>query len=265
MVSHHFSTHPPINGHSMPNKELSALEKGKQVAAYACADAHIHNGMRLGVGSGATIKFLIEWLKEKYSKQELSDIKCVPTSYQTRQQLHEAGLPVESLDTLNSLDLAIDGADEVDVNLTCIKGGGGCLLQEKIVQCCAKRFILIANAEKHSEVLGQNYENIPIEVVPCGLAPVRRWIKERHGGECVLRMDRRGCFPVITENHNFILDWHFPKPVAKDKDWHKAHQSLINIPGIVETGLFVGVAECAYFGASSGEVIVVNSNRANGK
>lgn len=216
--------------------------------------------MRLGIGSGSTIKFLIDWLKEKVANGELKDIRCIPTSYQTRKWLNDARLQVESLETLNILDLTIDGADEMDHSLTCIKGGGGCLMQEKIVQSCADKFILIGDHEKLSNTLGEKFKRIPIEVIPYGCDPVKRWIEERQGGYCVLRMDQRGCFPVITENHNYIFDWHFPV-ASQNTDWVKVHHSLVTIPGVVETGLFVNVAKLAYLGSPDGQIRCVEAKQ----
>uniref|UniRef100_A0A915DGG1 ribose-5-phosphate isomerase n=1 Tax=Ditylenchus dipsaci TaxID=166011 RepID=A0A915DGG1_9BILA len=240
---------------------LSEIQMAKKVAAYACAQDHIRSGMAIGVGSGSTIKFLIDWLHEKYSSGQLTNISCVPTSYTTRQWLQHSNLPVQSLENLNSLDITIDGADEVDSNLTCIKGGGGCMLQEKVVQSCAKRFILIGDSEKFSDVLGKCQKTIPVEVVPYASAPVKRWITERLGGQCHLRMDQRKCFPVITENSNYIFDWEFPQPVDQDKDWQKVHQNLISLPGVVETGLFINVAQQAYSGMANGTVKVMSSSQ----
>ncbi|KAI1727833.1 ribose 5-phosphate isomerase A (phosphoriboisomerase a) domain-containing protein [Ditylenchus destructor] len=261
MSNHIHSTNSPQmdlkNG--MPKNDYSALsdaQRAKQIAAYACAEKEIQSGMRIGVGSGSTVKFLIDWLQENCASGKITDIQCVPTSFTTRRWLLDAKLPVQSLETLNTLDITIDGADEIDADLTSIKGGGGCLLQEKIVQSCAKKFILIGGDSKYSTVLGKCCKSIPVEVVPYGLVPVEKWIVEKQGGECQLRMDAKKCFPVITENHNYILDWHFPQPVPEDKNWAEVHQTLISIPGVVETGLFHNVAEKAYLASPNGTVLI---------
>jgi len=241
--------------------DLSPTERSKHYAAYACAEAEIRSGMNLGVGSGSTIKYLIDWLHEKCTNGQINYINCVPTSYQTRQWLREAQIPISSIEDLSRLDLTIDGADEVDAQLTCVKGGGGCLLREKVVQTCADRFILIGGVEKYSDVLGQFYPSCAIEVVPFAYTPVDRWITEKLGGKCVLRMDQRKFFPTITENNNYILDWHFPNPVVPGTDWSKVNQTLLSIPGVVETGLFVGVAELGYFGTPEGKIIKATPNK----
>jgi len=135
-------THSCTSISSSTSDLMSPAEVAKRYAAYACGDAQIRSGMRLGIGSGSTVRYLIEWLEEKVNSGQLKDIQCVPTSYQTRRWLQNAKLPHQDLETLNELDLTIDGADEADYSLNCIKGGGGCLLQERLVQACAKRFIV---------------------------------------------------------------------------------------------------------------------------
>ncbi|KIH61212.1 ribose 5-phosphate isomerase A, partial [Ancylostoma duodenale] len=120
--------------------ELSPIEKAKRQAAYTCAEKNIASGCRLGVGSGSTVKYLVEYLEASVKSGKLQNITCVPTSFLTKKWLLDAGLPVTDLDGTPELDVCIDGADEVDAHFTCIKGGGGCLAREKIVQNAAKKF-----------------------------------------------------------------------------------------------------------------------------
>uniref|UniRef100_A0AC34Q3R2 Ribose-5-phosphate isomerase n=1 Tax=Panagrolaimus sp. JU765 TaxID=591449 RepID=A0AC34Q3R2_9BILA len=117
------------------------IEKAKKYAAYSCGEYFIKSGQKIGVGSGSTVKYFVEFLKEKYHQKLLQNIICVPTSFMTRKWLLEANLPVKTLEEEYELDIAIDGADEVDENLNLIKGGGGCLTQEKIVQFSSKTFV----------------------------------------------------------------------------------------------------------------------------
>uniref|UniRef100_A0A914HQI4 ribose-5-phosphate isomerase n=1 Tax=Globodera rostochiensis TaxID=31243 RepID=A0A914HQI4_GLORO len=191
-------------------------------------------------------------LKWQHEQKLITDIRCVPTSIQTRHWLLAANLSVYSPDELDQLDLAIDGADEVDEDLNCIKGGGGCLLQEKIVQSCAKRFVIIGGLDKYSQRLGQSFEFIPIEISPIGYVPIQRWITEKFGGECSLRMFK--CSPVLTENHNFMIDWKFPKAFASEANWKAVNRQILCLPGVAETGLFIGVAEKAFFATPEGQV-----------
>ncbi|MFH4980670.1 hypothetical protein AB6A40_007379 [Gnathostoma spinigerum] len=230
----------------------ATLENAKRAAAFAAGENHVFSGCRLGVGSGSTVKYLVEFLADRTKKGVLKNIVCVPTSFLTRKWLLDAGLQLTTLEQTPELDVCIDGADEVDAELNCIKGGGGCLTQEKIVQTCAKHFFVIADIGKDSKVLGEKFHHLPIEVVPSAYVPVMRWIQNREGGECVLRMAVKKCGPVITDNNNYIIDWNFPKD--KSHDWAALHQRLVNLPGVVESGLFVGVAEKVYFATPDGSI-----------
>lgn len=158
------------------------------------------------------------------------------------------------------IDLTIDGADEVDQNLTCIKGGGGCHLQEKLLAFYAEKFIVIADFRKKSIQLGQNWsQGIPIEVLPSAYVLVQNRIQKLYGGKVVLRefsgSGRGKAGPVITDNGNFIIDWIFEEKDHKiDYDWKLINQEIKLIPGVIETGLFIELAKVAYFGNSDGTV-----------
>ncbi|XP_042186340.1 ribose-5-phosphate isomerase-like isoform X1 [Oncorhynchus tshawytscha] len=210
----------------------------------------VSNNQVVGVGSGSTIVYAVDRLAERV-RQEKLNIVCVPTSFQARQLILQHGLTLSDLDRHPELDVAIDGADEVDAALTLIKGGGGCLTQEKIVAGCAKHFIVIADFRKDSSVLGQQWKKgVPIEVIPMAYVPVSRTIAKRFGGEAVLRMAVSKAGPVVTDNSNFILDWKF----EHTHNWKEVNIAIKMIPGVVETGLFVGMAERVYFGMEDGNV-----------
>ncbi|KAK3573865.1 hypothetical protein QTP86_032864 [Hemibagrus guttatus] len=210
------------------------------------------NNQVVGVGSGSTIVYAVDRLTERV-RQEKLNIVCIPTSFQARQLILQHGLSLSDLDRHPDLDVAIDGADEVDDSLTLIKGGGGCLTQEKIVAGCAKHFIVIADYRKDSKTLGQQWKKgVPVEVVPMAYVPVSRAITRRFGGEAVLRMAVSKAGPVVTDNSNFILDWKFEHA----QNWKEVNTAIKMIPGVVETGLFVGMAERVYFGMEDGSVKV---------
>uniref|UniRef100_A0AC35TU88 Ribose-5-phosphate isomerase n=1 Tax=Rhabditophanes sp. KR3021 TaxID=114890 RepID=A0AC35TU88_9BILA len=247
------------SNHSSSNSSLSSstfgMEAGKDAAARACALKHIKNGSRIGVGSGSTVKYFVNYLKEKVEAGELKDIECVPTSFLTRKWLLDANLPTKTPDTLSSLDVCVDGADEVDSSLNCIKGGGGCLTQEKIVQASAVKFYIIADSTKQANFLGERWTTIPLEMVPFGYVPAINRIHKELGGRCELRMAHKKCGPVITDNNGYIVDWHFPQSYCnKEHDWKKTNDILINIPGVVETGLFLNVADEVFFATNEGTV-----------
>jgi len=244
------STSAPLNGMSA---DLSDADKSKRAAAFACGEDHVRSGQKIGVGSGTTAKYLVEYIKEKFNSGELTDICCVPTSFLTRKWLLEAGLPIATPEQVPTLDIAIDGADEIDGKFACIKGGGGCLTQEKIVQSCASKFILIAGKDKLSTYLGQTFKYIPIEVVPFAYNPVRHWVEKQHGGHCELRMSKTKCGAVITDNNNYILDWHFPES-SIETDWNAINTSILCRAGVVETGLFIDSVNYTYLGSADGDV-----------
>lgn len=229
----------------------TSLEAAKRLAAIKAVDVYIKNNSVVGIGSGSTVVYAIQRLAERVKAEQLN-VTCIPTSFQARQLLLENNLNVSDLEVYPELSVCIDGADEVDSNLTLIKGGGGCLLQEKIVASCAKELIVIADYTKNSRRLGDQYKKgIPIEVVPLAYVPVRNKIKGLFAGELVLRMAVAKAGPVITDNGNFILDW---KDFNQDLDWGKVNQEIMMIPGVVETGLFIGMAKKAYFGLADGSV-----------
>ncbi|XP_022906310.1 ribose-5-phosphate isomerase [Onthophagus taurus] len=232
-------------------RKMSDLSAAKKKAAETAVNEYVFNRCKIGVGSGSTIVHAIDRLAERVQKENLN-ITCVPTSFQTRQLLIKYELPVSDLEQTPVLDVCIDGADEVDADLNLIKGGGGCLLEEKIVASCAKQLVIVADYTKNSRALGDQYKKgIPIEVVPMSYAPVKNKLKSKFCGEFVLRMAVMKAGPIITDNGNFILDW---KNFDQTLDWKAVNKEIIQIPGVVETGLFIGMAKKAYFGMVDGSV-----------
>lgn len=236
----------------MVSTELSPIEKAKRDAAYACAKKHVYPGCKLGVGSGSTVKYLVEYLESAYKSGALPELVCVPTSFMTKKWLVDSGLPVSDLDCTPALDVCIDGADEVDADLTCIKGGGGCLAREKIVQHASKKFLVIADHTKEAVSLGDRYQFLPIEVLPFASTPVCLEIPRLFGGTAGLRMAMKKAGPVITDNGSYIIDWVFPK--QKKMDWKAVQAKLADTPGIVDTGLFIDVVDEVFFAYADGSV-----------
>lgn len=229
-----------------------AVNQGKKIAAYKAVDDWVTGHMNLGIGSGSTVEYVVERLAQKVHEEKYK-VVCVPSSFQAAQLIIKHGLILSSLDITPVLDVGIDGADEADENLTLIKGGGGCLLQEKIVAHNSNRFIVVADFTKKSVNLGDKWQKgIPIEVIPLAYVPIKKQIEDTFKGECVLRTGSGKAGPVVTDNGNFILDWKFPND--RKHNWRDVHLKIVNIPGVVETGLFIGMAEKAYFGMSDGTV-----------
>jgi ribose 5-phosphate isomerase A len=220
---------------------LSAGSASKKKAAMR-AVKHIENGMVLGLGSGTTVSFAIKFIGEMIATDKLYDILGVPTSIQTAFEAIKAKIPLTSLDEHPQLDLGIDGADQLDVKLNAIKGGGGALMREKIVAAACKEYILIADDSKLTDVLG-NGKVVPIEIHPFGVTPALKGV-EKLGAKVSLRLSSGKLGPLVTDNGNYIIDADFG-PIA-DPWW--LNRELHAIPGIIETGMFLGYAHLAYVG-----------------
>ncbi|XP_003484780.1 ribose-5-phosphate isomerase [Bombus impatiens] len=231
--------------------KMGPLESAKKVAAYKAVDEYVKNNSVIGIGSGSTIIYAVHRIVERVKEENLN-VVCVPTSFQARQLILNNHLRLGDLESYPQLDCAIDGADEVDSDMNIIKGGGGCLLQEKIVASCASQFIIIADYTKNSQKLGENYkQGIPIEVVPMAYTVIQKRIEDNYGGFVKVRMALAKAGPVITDNGNFILDWHFPQHLS---NWNKINIDISMMPGVVETGLFIKMAEKVFFGMPDGSV-----------
>uniref|UniRef100_A0A0C9QG61 ribose-5-phosphate isomerase n=2 Tax=Fopius arisanus TaxID=64838 RepID=A0A0C9QG61_9HYME len=231
---------------------MGPLETAKKAAACKAVDEFVKTNSVVGIGSGSTVIYAVHRLAERVKDEKLK-IVCVPTSFQARQLIVNSHLVLGDLETHPRIDCVIDGADEVDEELNLIKGGGGCLLQEKIIASCAEDMIVIADYTKNSERLGQQYKKgIPIEVIPMAYVPIQRKIEDNYGGLAKIRMAIAKAGPVVTDNGNFILDWHFPDDL--EKSWKVINSEIKMIPGVVETGLFINMAKKAYFGMADGTV-----------
>eukprot|EP01111_Echinosteliopsis_oligospora_P011962 TRINITY_DN4056_c0_g1_i1.p1 TRINITY_DN4056_c0_g1~~TRINITY_DN4056_c0_g1_i1.p1 ORF type:complete len:247 (+),score=56.57 TRINITY_DN4056_c0_g1_i1:105-743(+) len=189
---------------------MASVEDAKKKAAVQCVNDHIVSSHQvIGIGSGSTIVFAVERIKEKVKEDKLEGLVFIPTSFQSTQLINQAGLKLGDVNQYPVIDVAIDGADEVDEHLNCIKGGGGCQLQEKIVAFYAKKFVVIADYRKDSKQLGDQWKKgVPIEVLPIARVPVMKKIEEM-GGKPTLRMAVMKAGPVITDNGNLIVDADF--------------------------------------------------------
>jgi len=214
------------------------------------AAALVDNGMVVGLGTGSTTAFAIEALGRRVD--EGLDIKGIPTSYQSRMLAIEWGIPITSLDQDPVLDIAIDGADQVDANLFVIKGGGAAHTNEKIVAWSARRFVVLVDEKKIVDTL---IHPVPLEVIPEALELVKRKVMEL-GGNPQLRMAVRKDGPVITDNGNLIVDVDFgeiPEP-------GKLALQLSACTGIIEHGIFDNANE-VYVGMRDGTVKILKCNR----
>lgn len=208
----------------------------------------VRPGMRLGLGTGSTAAFLVRLLGERMGD---ADLLCVSTSSRTEKLAQECGLNTASLEEAGRLDLTIDGADEFDAALNLVKGGGGALLQEKIVASASSRMVVIADESKSVETLGAF--PLPVEVVRFGWKSTMEHIREQIAGEDVggraaaLRM--AGDNPFVTDEGHYIIDL----SLERIGDAPGLAARLNNLPGVVETGLFIGIASAVVVGKTNGE------------
>lgn len=230
--------------------ELSPIDKAKFVAAKRAVD-YVEDGMRVGLGTGSTAAWMVRCLGELVRQDGLR-IKGVPTSTRTAALAREVGIDVISLDEAKWLDLTIDGADEFDGELNLIKGGGGALLQEKIVATASDQMIVIADVGKEVETLGAF--PLPIEVIPFGWQTTRALVEEMLismdvlGRDVTLRMN--GDRPFITDEGNHILDLH----LNRIGNARQLAMVLNQVPGVVENGLFIDICDIVIVGYGDGRV-----------
>jgi ribose 5-phosphate isomerase A len=222
---------------------VDPVQEAKRNAALA-AVKHVKDGFVVGLGSGSTAAFAIEALGERVKREKLH-IMGVPTSYQAFLLAVECGIPVTSLDEHPDVDVTIDGADQVTPELYLIKGMGAALAREKIVAAASKLNIVIADEHKKVKLLGAKGQGVPVEVLPFAIALVKRKITAV-GGKPVLREGKGKLGPTITDNGNAILDSYFGEIAAPAELDVKVKM----IPGVVETGFFVGLTDIAYVGTA---------------
>lgn len=228
--------------------DLTAL---KQQAAEQAVEA-IESGMIVGLGTGSTAVFAVRRIGQLLADGRLRDIAGIPTAEVTAREAESAGVPLGTLDDYPSVDLTIDGADEIDPDLNLIKGLGGALLREKIVASASRRLIIIADETKRVQRLGTRAP-IPVEVIPFARRPVAEYLVSL-GATVVER--RRDGQPFITDEGNIILDCHFAAPFDPP-----AIARLIRArPGVVEHGLFLGMATQAIVAGVGGIVVLTRPN-----
>ena len=224
--------------------DLSPADRAKFIAAKR-AVAFVEDGMRVGLGTGSTAAWMVRCLGEMVKNDGLQ-ITGVPTSTRTAELARECGIRVATLDEAKWLDLTIDGTDEFDANLNLIKGGGGALLQEKIVATASDQMVVIADISKQVETLGAF--PLPIEIIPFGWQTTKTLVEETlinldvMGRSSALRLDRDK--PFITDEGNFILDLH----LRRIGNPRQVSLVLNQIPGVVENGLFIDICDVIVIG-----------------
>jgi ribose 5-phosphate isomerase A len=226
---------------------MTADQYKRQAAEHAIQ--LVEDGMLLGLGTGSTAAHFVDLLGRRLKEEGLK-VACVPTSEVTRAQAERLGIPLVDLDRQPSLDLTVDGADEIDPELRLIKGAGGALLREKIVAMASGRMVAIADASKRVATLGNS--PLPVEIVSFGATATRNLIEALAAeagcvGEIAVRTTVDGS-PFLTDGGHLILDCAFGR-IAEPEVLDAA---LKQVPGVVEHGLFLGIADAAILAGPDG-------------
>ena len=239
-------TGPPANGWKLTSSDQN---RSKRLAAIRAVD-EVQNHSAIGLGTGTTTRCFLEELSQRLKDGALRSVVGIPTSKQTAELASQLHIPLSTLDQHPILDLAIDGADEIDPHLDLIKGHGGALLREKIVAAAARQFLVIADHSKQVKSLGEICA-VPIEVIPFGLALVMQRLRA-FPGDAKLRQTSEGQ-PFHTDEGNWIVDY----ACGPLSDPRKLDMMLNSMPGIVEHGLFLNMAQRAIVG-NSGRATVLD-------
>ncbi|NEQ08442.1 MAG: ribose-5-phosphate isomerase RpiA [Moorea sp. SIO4E2] len=230
--------------------EIDPIKLMKQEVGKAAAK-RVQSGMIVGLGTGSTTAYAIEFLGDRLNSGEIKDIVGIPTSFQAEVLAKQYGIPLTTLDAVDHIDVAIDGADEVDPQKNLIKGGGAAHTREKIVDSLAKQFIVVVDSTKIVENLGSTFL-LPVEVIPMAITPVMNAI-QKLGGKPELRMGVKKAGPVITDQGNMVVDVKF-EAIDNPAELEK---TINNIPGVLENGLFVGVTDLVLVGeVKDGQTVI---------
>ena len=229
---------------------MGDVERLKEEAGVAACN-FIKDGMKIGLGTGSTVRYTVIEIGRRISEDGLN-VVGVPTSEATRELALEVGIPLVTLSESSGLDLVIDGADEFDDNFSLIKGGGGALTREKIVAQSSKTMIVVADDRKQVETLG-NFD-LPVEVLPFEWERTRDRISSICPGEVTLR---GGSEPFVTDNDGYILDCSFGPSISEPKS---LEMKILSIAGVVEVGLFVDICDAVILASNGGVSTLINDS-----
>lgn len=225
---------------STPPPQALTQDELKKIAAFKAVE-FVKSGMIVGLGTGSTASHAVARIGELLKQGKLSNIVGIPTSKKTEDQAIQVGIPLSDLDHHANVDLAIDGADEVDPYLNLVKGRGGSLLREKMIEAACKKFIVIVDESKLVEYIGGSHGAMPVEVVPfCWKYTADRLhaLFERSG--CIAKLRRLNSGkPYVTDNSNYIVDLYFEEEIG---DLNEASDVILRLPGVVEHGMFLDMA-----------------------
>ncbi|KAI0081356.1 ribose 5-phosphate isomerase [Panus rudis PR-1116 ss-1] len=233
----------------------TVIEEAKRLAAWTAVDKHVLKDHKIiGIGSGSTVPYVVERIVAQGAEVN-KDRVFIPTGFQSKELIVSSGLNLGDVDQYPTIDVTIDGADEVDKDLNCIKGGGACHLREKVLAEAADTWVIVADYRKNSEVLGTTWkQGIPVEVVPFAYAKVLWNLHQIGSPQAALRMAKAKAGPIVTDNGNFVIDAPFPEERMRDPFALLAQIKMLT--GVVEVGLFCHMAKAAYFGNKDGSLTI---------
>ncbi|QRW20670.1 ribose 5-phosphate isomerase A [Rhizoctonia solani] len=255
--------------------QLEVLESAKRLAAYTAVDHHIlPEHTVIGIGSGSTVPYVVDRIIQQGDKLNKNRV-FIPTGFQSKELIVRGGLKLGDVDQYPTIDVTIDGADE---QLNCLKGGGACHLREKVLAEAADIFVIVADYRKNTGLLGKSVsllvfsshtkdvnvrgekwkQGVPIEVAPFAYAKLLQNLHRLGSPEATLRMAKMKAGPIVTDNGNFCIDAPFDEAYMQDP--HDLLAKIKMLTGVVEVGLFCGMAKAAYFGNEDGSVSVRYEN-----
>ncbi|KAK7689600.1 ribose-5-phosphate isomerase rki1 [Cerrena zonata] len=231
----------------------TVIEEAKRLAAWTAVDKHVLPEHKIiGIGSGSTVPYVVERIVAQGPEVNEGRI-FIPTGFQSKELIISSKLQLGDVDQYPTIDVTIDGADEVDGDLNCIKGGGACHLREKVLAEAADTWVIVADYRKNSQLLGTNWkQGVPVEVAPFAFAKVLLNLQRLGSEKAALRMGKAKAGPIVTDNGNFVIDAPFPEEQMKDPYTLLARVKMLT--GVVEVGLFCHMAKAAYFGNQDGSV-----------
>jgi ribose 5-phosphate isomerase A len=223
------------------------MNEAKKAAGERAADL-VRTGMRVGLGTGSTTAYALRAIGRRIRESSLH-VMGVPTSFASERLAHECGIPLTTLDDVDALDLALDGADEVSPSLDLIKGRGAAHAREKVVAAQARRFVVLTDPSKDVDRLGEK-RVLPVEILPMALGPVRRTLTDL-GADAALRMGQAKDGPVVTDQGLWVIDASFDG--GMDDPAH-VDRVLRDTPGVLDHGLFLDMATDIFVGHPDGSV-----------
>lgn len=237
---------------SPPPPVILTQDDLKKIAAYKAVE-FVESGMVLGLGTGSTAKHAVDRIGELLRQGKLTNIVGIPTSKKTHEQAVSLGIPLSDLDSFPVIDLAIDGADEVDPFMNLVKGRGGSLLREKMVEGACKKFVVIVDESKLVPHLGGSGLAMPVEVVPfCWKFTAKRLRDLFEDCGCVAKLRTTGEQPFVTDNGNYVIDLYLKKDIG---DLKVASDNILRLAGVVEHGMFLDMATTVIVASELGVTI----------